>query len=165
MEYANKLSFNVEWNYKTIGLFIFLLGLPNLLGAINIGTIWGFKLHFFQVAVFIAALIYGPTGGLMSGLIGSAYSAFLTGNPYIAIGNAILGFFVGFFVRYKMHTIIAVLLAYIIQLPWLILTDHFLVNLPMGFIWRLVIALFISNIIWATLAHYAVKPIKSSLQC
>lgn len=163
MEYLNKLSFDVEWNYKTIALFIFLLGLPNLLGAINIGTIWGFKIHFFQVAVFIAALIYGPTGGMLSGFIGSAYSALLMHNPYIAVGNAILGFFVGFFVRYKMHTIIAVLLAYIIQLPWLVLTDYFLVNLPMGFIWRLVIALLISNIIWAAVAHYTAKPIKKSL--
>jgi len=163
MEYANKLSFDVEWNYKTIGLFIFLLALPNLLGAINIGTIWGFKLHFFQIAVFIAALVYGPTGGMLSGLVGSVYSAVVMHNPYIAVGNAILGFFAGFFVRYKMHTIIAVMLAYAIQLPWLVLTDYYLVNLPFGFIWKLVIALLISNIIWATAAHYTAKPIKKSL--
>ncbi len=165
MEYLNKLSFDVEWNYKTIALFIFLLGLPNLLGAINIGTIWGFKIHFFQATVFIAALIYGPKGGFLSGLTGSIYSAFLMHNPYIVVGNAILGFFVGFFVRYKVHTIIAVMLAYAIQLPWLILTDYYLVKLPMGFILPLILALAISNLLWAIVAHYAVKPIKKSLRC
>lgn len=165
MEYANKFSFNVEWNYKTISLFIFLLILPNLLGAINLDTAWGFKIHFFQVAVFIAALIYGPAGGLLSGLVGSVYSAFAMHNPYLIIGNAILGFFVGLFVRYKMHTVIAAMLAYLIQLPWLVLTDYYLVNLPMGFIWGLIIALAISDVMWAIVAHYTAKPIRKSLRC
>ena len=163
MEYVNKFSFNIEWNYKTITMFLFLLLLPNLLGTINLGTIFGFKIHFFQLAVFIAALIYGPKGGFLSGLVGSIYSAFIMHNPYLVIGNAILGFFVGLFVRYKMHTIIAVLLAYVIQLPWLIITDYYIVNLPWGFIWRLMIALLISNLLWATIAHYTIKPIKRSL--
>lgn len=165
MEYAEKFSFNVKWNYKTITLFLFLMILPNLLGLINLNTVWGFKIHFFQIAVFIAALIYGPKGGLLSGLVGSLYSAFVMSNPYIVIGNAILGFFVGLFVRYNLNTIIAVMLAYSIQLPWLIITDYYLVNLPISFILRLILALAISNMIWAIVAHYTVKPIKESLRC
>ena len=165
MEYAEKFSFNVKWNYKTIVLFLSLMILPNLLGLINLNTVWGFKIHFFQIAVFIAALIYGPKGGMLSGLVGSLYSAFVMGNPYIAIGNAILGFFVGLFVRYKFHTIIAVMLAYLIQLPWLIITDYYLVSLPTNFILKLILALAISNLIWAIVANYTVKPIKESLRC
>jgi len=165
MEYRNKFSFNIKWGYKTISLFIFLIILPNLLGMMNISTVWGFKIHFFQIAVFIAALIYGPKGGLLSGLLGSTYSAIIMNNPYIIIGNAILGFFVGLFIRYKLHTIIAVILAFLIQLPWLILTDYYLVNLPMGFILRLILALAISNLVWATAAHYSAKPIKKALKC
>lgn len=165
MEYSEKFSFNVEWNYKTITLFLFLMIFPNLLGLINLNTVWGFKIHFFQIAVFIAALIYGPKGGLLSGLVGSLYSAFVMSNPYIVIGNAILGFFVGLFVRYNLNTIIAVMLAYSIQLPWLIITDYYLVNLPISFILRLILALAISNMIWAIVAHYTVKPIKESLRC
>jgi len=165
MEYSEKFSFNVEWNYKTMALFLFLMILPNLLGLINLSTVWGFKIHFFQIAVFIAALIYGPKGGLLSGLVGSLYPAFIMSNPYIVIGNAILGFFVGLFVRYNLNTIIAVMLAYCIQLPWLIITDYYLVNLPISLILRLILALAISNLVWAIVANYTVKPIKESLIC
>jgi len=155
-----KFAFDVEWNHKTIALFVLLLGLPNLLGMINLSTTLGFKLHFFQAAIFIAAIIYGPKGGFLSGLFGSAYSAIVMHNPYIVIGNALLGFFVGLFVRYGMHTVIAVLLAFVVQLPWLIITDYYLVHLGAQFITGLVIALVISNTIWAIVAHYSVKGIK-----
>ena len=160
----NQLGFNVKWNSKTIALFGLLLVLPNILGAINLSTPWGFKIHFFQLAIFAAAMIYGPKGGLLSGLVGSAYSAALMSNPYILLGNAILGFFTGLFARYGYHTLVAVAIAYAIQLPWLILTDYYLVHLPGKFIIGLVIALAISNLVWATIAHYSVKPIRKSLK-
>jgi uncharacterized membrane protein len=163
MEYKNIFSFDVEWNYKTIGLFLFLLALPNLLGMINIATPFGFKLHFFQAAIFLAALIYGPVGGLASGLVGSAYTAAMMGNPYIVVGNVLLGFFVGLFARYGMKTVFAVWLAFIIQLPWLVLTDYYLVHLPIAFIISLVVALAVSNTVWAIVAHYAAKPVKHAL--
>ncbi len=165
MRYSNKLSFGVNWNYRSVSLFIFLLILPNLLGMINLSTPFGFKIHFFQLAVFIAALVYGPKGGLLSGLVGSMYSAVIMGNPYIIVGNAILGFFVGLLVRYDFSTLVAVLIAYTIQLPWLLLTDYYLVHLPVKFLVGLVIALTISNIIWAGVAHYVVKPIKKVVEC
>ena len=165
MEHLNKLSFNVEWNYKTISLFLFLLVLPNMMGLININTMWGFKIHFFQLAIFISALVYGPKGGLLSGVVGSTYLAVIMNNPYIILGNAILGFFVGLFTRYKINTIAAVLLAYVIQIPWLVLTDYYLVRLPILFILKLVLALFISNLIWAMVSQYISKQIKRSLRC
>ncbi len=164
MEYKNIFSFDVKWNYKTIALFLFLLALPNLLGMVNISTGVGFKIHFFQAAIFIAALIYGPMGGLASGLVGSAYSAVIVHNPYIIVGNVILGFFVGLFAKYGIKTVFAVWLAFLIQLPWLVITDYYLVSLPMAFIISLIIALAVSNTIWAIVAHYAVKPIKHTLE-
>lgn len=165
MEYKNIFSLDIEWGYKSLGLFVFLLALPNLLGAINLPTIWGFKIHFFQIGVFIAALVYGPTGGLLSGLVGSSYSAFMMGNPYIIGGNAILGFFVGLFARYRLHTLWAVMLAFLIQLPWLVITDYYLMHLPVNFIKALVIALAVSNAVWGLAAHYSIKPIKKALKC
>jgi|TARA_B100001971_G_C18252828_1_gene579658 uncharacterized membrane protein len=164
MEYKNLFSFNVKWNYKTISMFLFLLVLPNLLGVINLPTMFGFKIHFFQIAVFIAALLYGPMGGMMSGLIGSFYSALIMSNPYILVGNAILGLFVGLFFRYGLNVVISVLLAYLVQLPWLIVTDYYFVGLSVVFIRGLVIALFVSNMIWAVVAHYSLKPIRKSLE-
>ena len=163
MQYENIFSFNVKWNYRTVSLFLFLLLLPNFLGLINLPTVFGFKIHFFQLIVFLAALIYGPSGGLLSGITGSFYSALIMHNTYIIGCNAILGFFAGLFIRYGFKTVIAVWLAFLIQLPWLIITDYYLVHLSIVFIKALVIALAISNTIWAIAAHYAAKPIKELL--
>lgn len=160
MQYKNLFSFNMKWNFKTISLFIFLLLLPNFLGMLNLSTGIGFKIHFFQYAIFLAAILYGPYGGLLSGLVGSTYSAVIMHNPYLAIGNAIFGFFTGLFIRYGFKIIIAVLLAYAIQLPWLIITDYYFVHLPVTLIIPLVIALLISNTIWAIAAYYTAKLLK-----
>ena len=161
MQYNNAFTTEVKWNYKSVGMFVFLLALPNLLGMLNISTVWGFKLHLFQFGIFLAAGIYGWKGGLLSGIVGSMFSAVIMHNPYIIVFNAILGFFVGYFItRYNMNTIFAVLLAFVIELPVLILIDYYLVGLSVMFITNLVIALLISNMIWAILAHYTAKPIK-----
>ncbi len=164
MDYKNIFSSDLEWNYRTTGLFIILMALPNLLGMINISTASGFKLHLFQIAIFFAAMIYGPAGGALSGFFGSVYSAFIMHNPYIIIGNVILGLFAGLFAR-KLNIIIAVMLAYLIQLPWLVLSDHYLAGLPGSFILPLVIALAVSNLLWATLVHLANKPLRDLIKC
>jgi uncharacterized membrane protein len=157
MEY--KLINNIEWNYKTISLFAFLLVVPNFLGMINISTAFGFKLHLFQAAIFAAALVYGPIGGLFSGLVGSTYSAIIMNNPYLVVGNALLGFFTGLFAK-KMHTAAAVALAFAIQLPWLVLTDYYLMSMSAQVIVMLTIALAASNLVWAFAAHYSVKKLQ-----
>jgi hypothetical protein len=156
----NIYGFNVKWDTKAVALFIVLLALPNLLGMLNLDTGLGFRLHTFQLAIFMAAILYGPVGGMLSGLLGSAYSAVAMSNPYIALGNAILGFFVGLLVRYGMHTVLAVALAFLIQLPWLVITDHFLVGMPMPVIGMLVLALAVSNTVWAFGAHYIAPSLK-----
>jgi uncharacterized membrane protein len=163
METKNLYSFQVEWNYKQIGMFALLLLIPNFLSLINFSTPFGFKIHFFQIAIFTAAFIYGPVAGMMSGLFGSFVSAVTMHNPYIVVGNMILGFFVGLFARHGFDVIIAVMLGFLIQLPWLVITDYYLVHLPVGFIASLVAALTISNLIWAIVAKYATKPIQKLL--
>jgi uncharacterized membrane protein len=165
MQHKNIYAFNINWNFRTTFLFIFLLALPNLLSLINISTPFGFKIHFFQLAVFIAALIYGPKGGLLSGFLGSIYPAFLMGNPYIIFGNAILGFFVGLLARRGFNIIFSVWLAYLIQLPFLLVTDYYFIHLPIKFLVSLVIALAISNTIWAVITKYTIKPIRKFTGC
>jgi len=162
MEY--RYGFNVNWNVRTVSMFIVLLVIPNILGMLNISTSFG-KLHFFQLAIILAALIYGPVGGFMSGITGSIYSGIIMSNPYIIVGNAILGLFAGIFIRYGFKTITAVMLAFLIQLPWLILTDYYLVHLPWTFIKGLIIALFITNALWAYVAHHSYKPMRRFLGC
>jgi uncharacterized membrane protein len=163
MKYNNIFAFDMPFNIKTISLFVILAGLPNLLGLLNITTPWGFNIHFFQIAIFLAALIYGPIGGLTSGLFGSFYSAIMMHNPYIIVGNMILGFFVGYFARKYYTTWQAVLMAFAIQLPWLVATDLYLVHMPAKVIFGLVVALAISNTAWAIVAQYIKKPIRNAV--
>ena len=150
-----------QWNHKSITLLAVLVLLPNLLGIINIPTSLGFSIHLFQIAIFLAALIYGPWAGLLSGAVGSAYSAIMMNNPYIIVGNMILGFFVGYFFSKKMHTLIAVGLAFIIQLPWLIVSDHYFIGMPFNLVWMIVLALAVSNTLWGLVAHYTNRPIRN----
>lgn len=152
-----------KWDTRTISLLLILIILPNFLGMINIPTIYGFKIHFFQVAIFLAAGLYGPIGGLTSGLIGSLYSAIIMHNPYLMIGNAILGLFVGLFAK-KINIVWAVILAYLIQLPWLILTDLYLVHMPAMAINKLIQALALSNIFWAIIVLLTIKPLQKILK-
>lgn len=155
-------SVGLKWDVRTISLLSVLIILPNFLGMINISTFYGFKIHFFQAAIFLAAIIYGPIAGLTSGLIGSLYSAIIMHNPYLMIGNAILGLFVGVFAK-KINIVWTVILAYLIQLPWLILTDLYLVHMPSMVISKLIQALALSNIFWAIIVILTIKPLKKIL--
>jgi len=158
MHYKN--LFSIKLDYKSASLLVFLAILPNVLGMLNISTSLGFKLHFFQIGIFAAAMLYGPVGGAVSGGIGSVYSAILMNNPYIIVGNIILGLFAGLFISFGMHTVLSVILAYLIQLPWLWLSDIYLAHMPLGAVKGVVAALLFSNIIWAALVHYTVRPFK-----
>ena len=77
------------------------------------------------------------------------------------IYRADLGFFTGYFLRKGFHFILAVLGAFAIQLPWLILTDIYLINMPLAIVSKLVIALIISDILWATIALFSYRKIQT----
>jgi uncharacterized membrane protein len=156
----NILNFNIKWTWKTISLLAFLAIFPNILGLYHT-TIFGIRIHFFQYLIFLAAIIYGPLGGLISGTFGSLYTAIALNNPYIIIGNILLGTLFGIFIRLKWNIIIAVLTAYLIQLPWLWLTDIYLANMPINIVKGIVIALLLSNILWAAIAGITAKKIKN----
>ena len=157
--YGNILDFNIKWTWKTITLLSFLAVFPNILGLYST-TIFGVRIHFFQYLIFLAAIIYGPSGGLISGAFGSVWTAIALNNPYILIGNMILGFFIGFFIRLKWNIILAVLTAYLIQLPWLWLTDIYLAHMPVNIVKGIVITLFASDTIWAAAVWLSYKYVK-----
>jgi len=158
--YKNILNFNINWNPKTISLLAFLAIFPNILGLLHI-TLLGTRIHFFQYLIFIAAIIYGPIGGFISGGFGSVWTAIALNNPYIIIGNMILGGLFGLFIRLRWNVLLAVLTAYLIQLPWLIITDIYLAHMPVNIVKGIVIALLISNIFWATIAGWSSKHIRN----
>ena len=159
--YKNIFGFNIGWTWKTIVLLGFLAVLPNFLGLIHT-TVFGVRIHFFQYLIFLAAAIYGPLGGAISGAFGSVYTAAALNNPYIVLGNIILGTFTGLFFRFKMHLVLAAMGAYLIQLPWLWFSDIYLAHMPVNVVRGVVVALFISNAMWATVAWLSYKKIKNA---
>jgi len=154
-----------RWNEKTIGALAVLALLPNLLGMINLSTPWGFQIHVFQAAIFLAALLLGRWAGLVAGSVGSLYVAASMGNPFILFGNALLGFFTGYFAERGFRPVAAAMLAFAIQLPWLALTDRFLMGLPWPFIGGLAVSLAVSNLLWAVAAARAAGPLRRLLGC
>ncbi len=159
-----EINFNINWNIKTISLLSFLAIFPNILGLFHI-TILNTRIHFFQYLIFLAAAIYGPVGGMISGGLGSVWTAVLLNNPYIIIGNMILGGLFGIFIRLKWNVFSAVLAAYFIQLPWLWITDIYLANMPIGVVKGVVVALLLSNMLWAVVAKSSSKYIKKLIHC
>lgn len=154
-----------RWNEKTIGALVVFVLLPNLLGMINLSTPWGFKIHVFQAAIFLAALLLGRWAGLVAGSAGSLYVAAAMGNPFILFGNAILGFFAGHFAERGFRPVAAVMLAFAIQLPWLAVTDHVIMGLSWSLIGGLAVSLAASNLLWAVAAAWAAGPLERFLGC
>jgi hypothetical protein len=145
---------------KAISVSLLLILLPCLLSLINITFAESWKIHFFPPAIILAAVIFGVGGGVIAGISASLYTALFLGNPYIIVGNALFGMLTALFYKKTNKIVPSVLLAYLCELPWLILTDYYLVHLPADFIAKLVVVLLLGNILWATLIKLSLKPIR-----
>lgn len=143
-----------------LGLMVFL---PCLLSLINVTFAQSWKIHFFPAAIFLAAISFGPVGGLVAGVTGSLYSAIFLGNPYLMAGNALLGLMTGVFFRKTQKIIPSALLAFTCQLPCLIVSDYFFMGISAEFIAKLAVVLFLGNLLWALLFALSMKPIKKYL--
>lgn len=160
-DFSVKTESNIKTYRKAISAFFLLLALPVLLSVINITFAESWKIHFFPAAVILAAIIFGAAGGIVAGISGSLYTALFLGNPYVIVGNALFGAMCALFYKKTGKIVLAALLAYLIQLPWLVLTDYYLVGLPADFIARLVVVLLLGNILWSVLIHLNIKPLKN----
>jgi hypothetical protein len=153
----------VKSYYKAISAFSLLVLLPFLLSLINITFAESWKIHFFPAAIILAAIVFGAIGGIIAGISGSLYSALFLGNPYILVGNALFGLLIAVFYKKSNKIVPSVLLAYLCELPWLILTDYYLVHLPAVFVAKLVVVLLLANILWAVLINISIKQIRKLL--
>jgi len=160
MNYQNIFGTEIEWNYKKILLLASLLIFPNILSLFHF-QLFGLRFHFFQYLIFLSAFIFGPVGGILSGGLGSLYTAIAMNNPYIAIGNMILGGFVGLFMKYKLPVIPSVIFAYAIQVPWLWYSDIYLAGMAAGYVNMIIIALLASNIICGAATKLTAERIKN----
>lgn len=152
------------YSRKQLVMLAFLAIFPNLLGLIVLPTVFGINFHFFQYFIFLAAAVFGPFGGIISGAFGSIYTAALLKNPFIVIGNIILGFFTGYSLNKKRSFLQSVTIAFIIQLPWLVATDIFFAKMLPEIVLGTIVSLTISNVLCAVLADYSFKKIKSLVE-
>lgn len=149
--------------FKSLAILGLLAVLPNAFGTINFQTPFGVNVHVFQIFIFLAAALFGPAGGAASGLFGSVYTAMLLHNPYILVGNAILGAAAGLFISRGIPLFFACLAAFAVQLPWLWATDVYLMKMPEPVVTSIIIALLLGNIVWALVAQVLYPHAKKSL--
>jgi len=98
-----------------------VMSLPPLAIPLQIGG-YASAIHFFQLAIFLCGIIAGSYAGLVGGVVGSLYMG-VTKIPFVIGGVAILGFSVGFFAK-KVRPAFAGLLAWLVQAPYVLVTDY-----------------------------------------
>ena len=106
-----------------------VMSLPPLAIPLQIGG-YTSAVHFFQLAIFLCGILAGPYAGLLSGAVGSLYMS-VTKIPFVVGGIAILGFSVGLFAK-KVRPVFAGLLAWLVQAPYVLVTDYVWFTLFVG---------------------------------
>lgn len=113
--------------------------LSNALGllAVPVGLV---TLHLIQLPVVLSGLAVGSVAGGLVGFFGAFVMAFTLAkpNPYVIGGNAVLGFLTGFVYhrirgmssRPILPQLISVALAYAVQMPYVYVTDVYLMGMP-----------------------------------
>jgi len=142
-----------------------VISLPPLAVPLQIG---GFTsaVHFFQLAIFLCGILAGPWAGLVGGAVGGLYMS-ATKIPFIVGGIAILGFSVGLFAK-KVRPVFAGLLAWLVQAPYVLVTDYVWFTLFVGTssaaAWAIVIPIMINltlqAVICAVLADIIIHYLK-----
>jgi len=122
-----------------------VLSVPPLAIPLELG---GFTsaFHFFQLAIFVCGILAGPWAGLISGAVGGLYMS-VTRIPFVFVGIAILGGSAGLFAK-KVRPVFAGLLAWLVQAPYVVVTDYVWFTLfsgtSPGVAWGLVVSIMIN---------------------
>ena len=154
---------NPRLTSKLIAFIAVMCAVANVLGFFTIP--FGIaSIHLMQLPIILTGLALGPwTGGLV-GFIGAAVMAFRLHppNPYILLGNAILGFMTGLFylrlrkmkVRPIIPQVISVLGAYFVQFPYVYVTDVYLMPIPAHVVLTVILPkLLLEDVISVLLSH------------
>lgn len=147
---------------KRLAFIAAMIAVANLLGLLGI-QVGPFRIHFLQLPIILTALALGPIPGAAVGFLGPVTNALSlpSVNPYILPGNAILGFIAGLtnarisgkFKRPIFNHIISVLLAFMVQSPYVYLTDVYLVGMPGVIVQVIVGTLLLEDVLCAFIAH------------
>ena len=114
--------------------------------------LFGVKVHVFQYFILLAAFSFGPLGGAAVGAASCWITAMGLGNPYIIIGNALLGFVAGFMFRKTNRIALSVAIAFICQVLWILLSDLVFMNMPAAQVGKIIVSLLVFDIIWTVCA-------------
>ena len=142
-----------------------ILSLPLFTIPLQLG---GFTsaIHFFQLAIFLCGILAGPWAGLLGGAVGGLYMS-ATKIPFVLGGIAILGGSAGLFAK-KVSPVSAGLLAWLVQAPYVLVTDYVWFTLFAGMssaiAWTIVtpimISLTLEAIVCAILANIIIHYVK-----
>jgi uncharacterized membrane protein len=142
-----------------------VMSMPPLTIPLQIGG-YTSAIHFFQLAIFICGILAGPYAGLLSGAVGSLYMG-ITRIPFIIGGIAILGLSVGLFAK-KVRPVFAGLLAWLVQAPYVLVTDYVWFTLFVGnsstAAWAIIVPIMVNltleSVICAVLADIIIHYLK-----
>ena len=146
-----------------------VLSVPPIAIPLSIGT-FETSIHFSQLPIFVAGILAGMTGGLVTGAVGGLFGAFaIPGIPFVIGGLAILGCSAGFFTK-KFRPVFAGLLAWLVQAPYVAVTDYvwfslFLQKTPQAawvIVTSLMVKLTVEAVISSVLADVVVTYLKRS---
>jgi uncharacterized membrane protein len=98
-----------------------VMSLPPLAIPIYLGNFTS-AIHFFQLAVFTCGILAGPWAGFLCGAAGGLYMSMMK-IPFVLGGIAILGGSAGLYAK-KVRPILAGLLAWTTQAPYVLVTDY-----------------------------------------
>jgi len=147
---------------RMVAFIAVMAGLANVFGllAIPVGPT---SIHFMQLPIILTGLAVGAVPGASVGLLGSLVMAFMlpTANPYIIVGNAILGLFTGLFysriknwkVRPVIPQLASVLAAYLIQAPYVYFTDVYLVSMYPTVVQAILLKLLAEDLVSLFISH------------
>lgn len=120
---------------KTVAFIALMAALANVMSVPPLAVplpLGGFtsSVHFFQLAIFLCGILAGPWAGLLGGAIGGLYMS-VTKIPFVFVGIAILGGSAGLFAK-KVRPVFAGLLAWLVQAPYVVITDYVWFTLFVG---------------------------------
>ncbi len=155
---------NQRLTSKLIAFIAVMCAVANILGFFTI-PLGIAAIHLMQLPIILAGLALGPRAGGLVGVLGAATMAFRLGppNPYILLGNGILGFFTGLFYRRLKNRggrpiipqVISVLGAYLVQFPYVYVTDVYFMPIPSTIVLTTILPkLLLENIVSVLLAHF-----------
>jgi thiamine transporter ThiT len=112
---------------KTVAFIALMAALANVMSFPPLAVplqLGGFtsSVHFFQLAIFLCGILAGPWAGLLGGAVGGLYMS-VTKIPFVIGGIAILGGSAGVFAK-KVRPVFAGLLAWLVQAPYVVITDY-----------------------------------------